>query len=104
MYEIQELTVHLLPTYIKACAGHCSIGLASVCKRDDSDESVVWVNTHCPDCRSFSLTTAQFVSDSSSVGHRAACIVCRNIMKRERVRRQEAEESFALYENETSDH
>lgn len=31
--------------------------------------------THCPDCRSFSLTTAQLVSDSSSVGHRAACIV-----------------------------
>lgn len=32
--------------------------------------------THCPDCRSFSLTTAQLVSDSSSVGHRAACMVC----------------------------
>lgn len=31
--------------------------------------------TYCPDCRSFSLTTAQFVNDSSSVGHRAACIV-----------------------------
>ncbi len=52
MYKIQELTVHLLPTYIKACAGHCSIGLASVCKRDDSDESVVWVNTRVePDTR-----------------------------------------------------
>lgn len=30
--------------------------------------------THCPDCRSFSLTTAQLVRDSSSVGQRAACM------------------------------
>lgn len=35
------------------------------------------MTTHCPDCRSFSLTTAQLVSDSSSVGHRPACMVCR---------------------------
>lgn len=39
------------------------------------DEQTI-TTTHCPDCRSFSLTTAQLVSDSSSVGHRAACMVC----------------------------
>lgn len=39
------------------------------------DEQTI-MTTHCPDCRSFSLTTAQLVSDSSSVGHRAACMVC----------------------------
>lgn len=42
---------------------------ASVCARP----------THCPDCRSFSLTTAQLVSDSSSVGQRAACMVCTGV-------------------------
>lgn len=30
--------------------------------------------TYCPDGKSVSFTTAQFVNDSSSVGHRAACI------------------------------
>lgn len=40
-----------------------------------SDEQAI-TTTHCPDCRSFSLTTAQLVSDSSSVGQRAACMVC----------------------------
>lgn len=33
------------------------------------------MTTHCPDWRSFSLTTAQLVRDSSSVGQRAACMV-----------------------------
>lgn len=32
--------------------------------------------THSPSCWSFSLMTAQLVSDSSSVGHRAVCIIC----------------------------
>lgn len=31
--------------------------------------------THCSNCGSFSLMTAQLVSDSSSVGHRPACII-----------------------------
>lgn len=31
-------------------------------------------HTYCPDGKSFSFTTAQFVTDSSSVGHLAACI------------------------------
>lgn len=39
------------------------------------DEEAI-MTTHCPDCRSFSFTTAQLVSESSSVGHRAACMVC----------------------------
>lgn len=43
---------------------------------DKSNEGPAPTTTHCPDCRSFSLTTAQLVSDSSSVGHRAACMVC----------------------------
>lgn len=32
------------------------------------------LHTYCPDGKSFSFTTAQFVNDSSSVGHLAACI------------------------------
>lgn len=33
-------------------------------------------HTYCPEGKSFSFTTAQLVSDSSSVGHLAACIGC----------------------------
>lgn len=34
------------------------------------------IHTYCPEGKSFSFTTAQLVSDSSSVGHLAACIGC----------------------------
>lgn len=35
--------------------------------------------THCSNCGSFSLMTAQLVSDSSSVGHRVVCIIWEEI-------------------------
>ena len=35
-------------------------------------------DTHWPDWKSFSFTTAQLVKDNSSVGHLAACILYKN--------------------------
>lgn len=49
------------------------------------------MTTHCPEVRSFSLTTAQLVSDSSSVGHLAACMVCKE--KEEERKRREREKT-----------
>lgn len=47
--------------------------------------TVTWTRgnpTHCSNCGSFSLMTAQLLNDSSSVGHRAACIIWKEIKEK----------------------
>lgn len=67
---------YIAHSHMSALRSKQNKGLNVIYSRDSNPDVTVFpdVPTHCSNCGSLSLMTAQLVRDSSSVGHRAACM------------------------------